>query len=315
MIEGKKILVTGGAGFLGKHLVAALKERVPEENILVPRSKEYDLRDKAQVEKLFDNFSPNIVIHLATTAGGMGYNKEHLGTLYYDQITMNSLVMESARKHGVDKFVAVGTALAYPGKAPIPLQEENIWEGYPEESLAPIGLASKMMLVQAQAYRKEFGFNAIYIIPANLYGPSDHFSKTHSHVIPATIMKFDDAIKTGKKQVEVWGTGKASREFLYVRDAAEGIILALEKYDNPEPLNLGSGNEISIKDLVEKISELMKFSGEIFWYSTRPEGQLRRCMDNTKTLHELGFKALTDFDKGLKETVEWYLKNKDKMAL
>ena len=281
----------------------------------MPRKKEYDLRDKNHVEKLFEKFPADAVIHLATTAGGMGYNKEHPGTLYYEQIMMNSLVIEEARKRGVKKFVAVGTALAYPGKAPIPLKENDIWEGYPEESLAPIGFASKMMLVQSQAYRKEFGFNAIYIIPANLYGPSDHFSKTHSHVIPATIMKFDDAIKTGTKRVEVWGTGKASREFLYVKDAALGIILALEKYDNPEPLNLGSGNEISIKDLVEKISELMNFSGEIFWDSTKPEGQLRRCMDNTKTLHELGFKALTDFDKGLKETVEWYLKNKDKMAL
>ncbi|MDP4039124.1 MAG: NAD-dependent epimerase/dehydratase family protein [Candidatus Pacearchaeota archaeon] len=311
MFNKKRILVTGGAGFLGKHLVRELKSRYPESEIFAPRSVEYDLREKEHVNKLFDNFNADVVIHLATTAGGIGYNKEHPGSLYYEQIMMNTLLMDVARKRGVEKFVAIGTALAYPNTAEIPLKEEKIWIGYPEESLAPIGFASKMMLVQGNAYRKEFGFNAIYVILANLYGPEDHFERERSHVIPATIMKFEDAKINGKSRIEMWGGGKASREFLYVKDASEGIVVALEKYNQPEPLNIGSGKEITIRELVEKISGLIGYSGEIFWDTTKPEGQLRRCMDITKMSEKTGFKAETDFDEGLKETIKWYLENKN----
>ena len=311
MLENKKILITGGAGFLGKHLVDVLSKIVPIEQIFVARSREYDLREKDRVERLFERFSPDIVVHLATTAGGIGYNKEHCGKLYYDHIMMNSILMDVAMKRGVKKFLAVGTALGYPKNASMPLNENDIWEGYPEDSMAYLGLVSKMMLVQAQSYRKEFGFNAIYVILANLYGPGDHFSKERSHVIPATIMKFDEAIKNGNPRIEMWGSGKASREFLYVIDAAEGIVMALESYDKPEPLNLGSSKEITIGELIEKVSELMNFPGEISWDPTKPEGQLRRCMDNSRIINEIGFKAKTDFDEGLKETINWYIKNKD----
>jgi GDP-L-fucose synthase len=312
MLKGKKIIVTGGSGFLGKHLVEALKEKTSVENIFVPRSKDYDLREKNDVEKLFNDFPADFVIHLATTAGGIGYNKEHPGSLYYDHIIMNSLLMEIARKKEVKKFVAVGTALIYPGNAKIPLKEEVIWEGFPEESIAALGLSSKMMLAQSQAYRKEYGFNSIYVIPANLYGPGDHFEKERSHVIPATIRKFNEAVINGEKSVSMWGGGKASREFLYVKDAAEGIIATLEKYDKSEPLNLGSGQEITIRELVEKISKLVGYNGEIFWDIEKPEGQLRRCMDNSKIMKEVGFKARTGFGDGLKNAVEWYMENKDR---
>lgn len=311
MLSGKKVLVTGGSGFLGKHLLDALKEKAPDCILRAPRSKEYDLRKESDVSQLFSSFSPDIVIHLATTAKGMGYNKEHPGTLFYDHVMMNSMVLDASRKSGVEKFVAIGTALAYPGNAEIPIKEADIWKGYPESSLASLGLSSRMLLAQIQAYRSEFSFNAIYVILPNLYGPGDHFSSSQAHVIPVTIKKFDEAVKTQSGKVEIWGSGRASREFLYVKDAARGIIASLENYNKPEPLNIGPGQEVTIKNLAEKISSALNFSGEIFWDTSKPEGSLRRCLDSTRMFEETGFKPSTSFDEGLKATIDWYIKNRD----
>ena len=310
-LKNKKIIVTGGAGFLGGHIIDYLtkEEKVNSKNIFVPRSKDYDLRKEEDVRRMFKDFPADMVVHLATTVGGINYNKEHPGTLYYENLIMNSFLIEIAKQNKIEKFLAAGTALAYPAKAQIPLEESSLWDGYPEAMLAPIGMASKMMLVQIQAYRKEFGFNAIYVMPSNLYGPGDHFSAYHSHVIPATIKKFDEAIRKNNK-VDMWGTGRASREFLYVKDAARGLILALKSYDSPEPLNLGSGEEITIKELAEVIASIMNFKGEIFWDKTKPEGQLRRCLENKKAREELGFKPSVTFKKGLEETIKWYSANK-----
>ena len=314
MLKNKKILVTGGAGFLGIHLVQLLieEENVPEKNIFIPRSKDYDLRKKEDILRVFSKFSPDIVIHLATTAKGIGYNKEHPASLYYDHIMMNSLLIEISKQKNVEKFVGIGTALAYPSKSQIPLKEDSLWGGYPEESLAPLGLANKMMLVQFQAYRTQFGFNAIYIIPANIYGPGDNFSLKFAHVIPATITKFDNAIKDSK-DVEIWGTGEATREFLYVLDAARGIIKCIKDYNSPEPINLGTGEETTIKEMVQKIAKIMKFEGNIIWDVDKPVGQQRRYMDNKKILAKIGFKAEVSFEEGLEETIKWYLKNKNNL--
>jgi len=305
----QKIIITGGAGFLGSHLVKKYQEEgLPKENIFVPRSKDYDLRKTSDIKRILDYFLPDKIIHLAANVGGIGYSQENPGSLFYDNLIMGVQLMEEARKRKVKKFIAIGTVCAYPKFTPVPFKEEDLWNGYPEETNAPYGLAKKMLLVQAQAYRKQYNFNAIYLLPVNLYGPGDNFDPKSSHVIPALIHRIHLAKKNNNPYVTVWGTGKASREFLYVKDAAEGIFLASEKYNKPEPVNLGSGMEITIKELAEVIKRLAGFKGKIRWDTSRPDGQPRRCLDISKANDEFGFKAKTNFHQGLKETIEWYKK-------
>ena len=305
--KGKKILVTGGAGFLGFRVVEKLK-KLGAKNIFVPRSKDYDLRDKnvcADVVK-----DKDIIIHLAAVVGGIGANMKNPGKFFYDNLSMGINLMEEARLANVKKFVAVGTICAYPKHTPVPFKEECLWDGYPEETNAPYGLAKKMLLVQSQAYRQQYGFNSIYLLPVNLYGPRDNFHPEDSHVIPAIIRKCVEAKEKNEDKIIVWGDGTATREFLYVEDAAEGIVLAAEKYNKPDPLNLGSGVEISIKNLVHKIAKYTGFNGKIEWDTTKPNGQPRRCLDVSKVYKEFGFKAKTNFDDGLNKTIQWYYENK-----
>jgi GDP-L-fucose synthase len=303
--DNKKILVTGGAGFLGSLLVEKLRGRgVREENIRIPRSKATDLRCWENCVKAVKDM--DIVIHLAARVGGIGFNQAYPASLFYDNAIMGIQMMETARQEGVEKFVAVGTVCAYPKFTQVPFKEGDLWNGYPEETNAPYGLAKKMLLVQSQAYRQQYGFNAIFLLPVNLYGPGDNFDLQSSHVIPALIRKFAEAVQSKKREVEVWGTGEASREFLYVEDAAEGILLATERYNKPEPVNIGAGFEIKIKDLVKLIAELTGFSGEIRWDTSKPDGQPRRCLDTSKAKQEFGFQAKVDFREGLERTIEWY---------
>lgn len=305
----RKFLVTGGAGFLGSFVVKKLLNRgVPKKNIFIPRSSELDLRKWEHCVKAVKG--QDIVIHLAAIVGGIGYNQEIPGRMFYDNLTMGTQLMEAGRQTGVEKFVAIGTICAYPKFTPIPFAESSLWHGYPEETNAPYGLAKKMLLVQAQAYRQQYGFNAIYLLPVNLYGPGDNFDPKSSHVIPALIKKVANAKKTGNKHIDVWGTGKASREFLYVDDCAEGIVLATEKYNKPGPVNLGASCEIKIKDLVKLICKLMNFKGEIRWDTTKPDGQPRRMVDATLAKKEFGFKAKTNFENGLKKTIRWYIESR-----
>jgi len=306
--EGKRVLVTGGAGFLGSKVIARLREAgVAKEDLSVPRSRDLDLRIWENcVEAVRD---VDLVIHLAAKVGGIGYNMENPGSLFYDNAIMGIQLMEAARQAGVAKFVAVGTICAYPKFTPVPFVEDEIWNGYPEETNAPYGLAKKMLLVQAQAYRQQYGFDAVYLLPVNLYGPGDNFDPASSHVIPALIKKFVEAKESGSSTVEVWGTGSASREFLYVDDAARGIVLAAEHYDKPDPVNLGAGFEITIRDLVSLIAELTGYEGEIVWDTTKPDGQPRRCLDVSRAREEFGFEARTAFREGLEETIAWYRKH------
>ncbi len=307
-LKNKKILVTGGAGFLGSVLVRKLTEQgVARKNISVPRSKNLDLRKWENCKKAVKNI--DIVIHLSGNVGGIGFNRERPGELFYDNLLMGTQLMEAARQEKVKKFTAIGTICAYPKFAPIPFKEKDLWNGYPEETNAPYGLAKKMLLVQAQAYRQQYDFNAIYLLPVNLYGPGDNFNPGSSHVIPALIKKVADAQRTGKKYIDAWGTGNASREFLYVEDCAEGIILATEKYDKPEPVNLGANREIKIKDLVKSVCEVMDFKGEVRWDKSKPDGQPRRRVDASLARKGFGFKAKTGFEEGLKKTIDWYIKN------
>jgi len=312
--QGKKILITGAVGFWGKHLVKNLleKRKVSEGNLFLPTIEELDLRKWENCQGAVEN--QDIVIHLASKVGGIGLNREKPGEIFYDNIVMNVQLMEAARQANVEKFIGVATVCAYPKFTPLPFKEDNLWLGYPEETNAPYGLAKKMLLVQAQAYRQQYNFNAICIFPVNLYGPGDNFDPKSSHVIPALIKKVSDAKKEGKDYIEIWGTGKATREFFYVEDAAEGLILAAEKYNKPEPVNLGSGMEISIRDLVKLICELMDFRGEIRWDTSKPDGQPRRCLDVSRAKKEFGFRAKTDFREGLKKTIDWYEKNKPNYA-
>jgi len=302
----KKVIVTGGKGFLGRHVVQELRQRGANK-IFIPEYPVYDLRRLSDCKKAVEG--QDIVIHLAAKVGGIGLNLEKPGELFYDNAIMGIQLMEEARKAGVKKFVTIGTICSYPKFTPVPFKEENLWDGYPEETNAPYGLAKKMLLVQGQAYRQQYGFNAIYLLQVNLYGPGDNFDPKSSHVIPALIRKIYEAKKSGADHIVVWGTGKPTREFLYVEDAARGIVLATEKYNKPEPVNLGSGFEISIKDLVSLIAELMNFKGKIIWDKTRPDGQPRRKLDVSKAYREFGFKAEVSFEVGLKKTIEFYEKS------
>lgn len=321
--KDKKVEITGGAGFLGSFVVDKLiiEHGVDPKNIRVPRSREADLRVWKNCQQVVEGI--DIVLHLAGRVGGIGFNRENPATLFYDNAIMGLQMMEAARQTGVKKFVAIGTVCAYPKYTPIPFNEENLWSGYPEETNAPYGLAKKMLLVQAQAYRQQYGFNAIYLLPVNLYGPRDNFDPESSHVIPALIKKCIDAQKSPTNSpftihhspITVWGTGKASREFLYVEDAAEGILLATERYNKPDPVNLGAGFEISIKDLVELIAKLTGFKGEIIWDTTRPDGQPRRMLDTTRAEKEFGFKAKTSLEEGLKKTIDWYISSTSTLPL
>jgi GDP-L-fucose synthase len=298
-------MVTGGAGFLGRAIVRRL-EAANAREIFVPRSKDYDLRTREGVDRALGDGRPDLVIHLAAVVGGIGANRENPGRFFYENAIMGIQLMEQARVVGVEKFVSIGTVCAYPKFTPVPFREDDIWNGYPEETNAPYGLAKRMLLVQGQAYREQYGFNAIYLLPVNLYGPGDNFDPKSSHVVPALIKKSIDATEEGANQLDVWGTGAASREFLYVEDAAAGILLAAEKYDGPEPVNLGTGQEITIRDLVWLIAEKTGFAGEIRWDATKPDGQPRRAMDTTRARELFGFVAQTSLEEGLGATIQAY---------
>jgi GDP-L-fucose synthase len=302
----KRILVTGGAGFLGSFVVDGLvrKENVSQENVLVPRSATTDLRKLENCLHIVKDV--DVVIHLAGRGGGIGYNRKYPGLLFYDNIVMNSQLMEAARLAGVKKFIGIGTVCSYPKYASVPLREQTLWDGYPEETNAAYGLSKKMMLVQSQAYRQQYGFNAIHLLMVNLYGPRDNFSLEDSHVIPALIRKFLEAVDDNRKEVIVWGTGKASREFLYVEDAAEAILLAAAKYDKPDPVNVGAGKEITIRELATLIAELTCYEGKIVWDTSKPDGQPRRCLDTSRAKEEFGFEARTELREGLRKTIDWY---------
>lgn len=301
----KRVVVTGGAGFLGSFVVEKLQKQACK-HIFVPRSREYDLRNPEAIDRLLRETRPDIVIHLAARVGGIGANLKHPGTFFYDNAMMGIQLLEQARRFGIEKVVLVGTVCAYPKYTQVPFKEEEFWNGYPEETNAPYGLAKKMLLVQAQAYREQYGFNAIYLIPVNLYGPGDNFNPATSHVIPALIRKCVEATEEGKDEIVVWGTGQVSREFLYVEDAAEAIVLAAERYNKADPVNLGSGMEITITQLTELIATLAGFRGKIVWDPTRPDGQPRRCLDTSKAEQLFGFKAKTEFQEGLHRTIDWY---------
>jgi len=313
--SNKRILVTGGAGFLGSFVVEKLQERGCKD-IFVPQSKDYNLVEMESVRRIYRDANPDIVIDLAARVGGIGANRANPGRFFYENLMMGVQMMEVGRQIGIKKFVAVGTICAYPKFTPVPFKEEDLWNGYPEETNAPYGLAKKMLLVQAQAYRQQYGFNAIYLLPVNLYGPKDNFDLETSHVIPALIRKCVDAMSQPQpsnlppRTITIWGTGRATREFLYVEDAAEGILLATEKYDNPDPINLGAGFEISVKDLLDLIVRLTGFKGEIFWDSSIPDGQPRRMLDISKAKKEFGFRSKTSLEEGLKKTIDWYIDKK-----
>jgi GDP-L-fucose synthase len=301
----KRVVVTGGAGFLGSYVTEGLRKRGCR-SVLVPRIEEYDLVDINAIRRMYDDMRPDIVIHLAAVVGGIGANRAHPGEFFYKNLMMGAQLMEEGRLRELEKFVAIGTVCAYPKYTPVPFHEDDLWNGYPEETNAPYGLAKKMLLVQTQAYRAEYNFDSIFLLPVNLYGPGDNFSPSTSHVIPALIKKCVDAIDSGQNHIICWGTGSASREFLYVEDAAEGILLAAERYDGPEPVNIGAGFEITIRDLVGKIAALSGFAGEIRWDTSKPDGQPRRCLDTSRARLLFGFQARTPLDEGLRKAIHWY---------
>jgi GDP-L-fucose synthase len=303
--EGKRVLVTGGSGFLGSIVVRKLQSKSPKE-IFVPRRANYDLVQWDNVVRVFQDANPDIVLHLAGNVGGIGANRANPGRFFYDNLMMGVQLMEYARRQGTAKFVALGTICSYPKHTPVPFKEENLWNGYPEETNAPYGLAKKMLLVQAQAYRDQYGFNAIFLLPVNLYGPNDNFDLETSHAIPAIIRKCVDAVETGAREIVLWGTGKATREFLHADDAAEGILLATERYNSSEPVNIGAGMETSIENLAGLIAKLTGFQGRIVWDSSKPDGQPRRSLDTARAAEQFGFRARVPFEQGLKETIEWY---------
>jgi len=302
--RNNSVLVTGGTGFLGSYVVKKLRQR--EANVFIPVTKKYDLRKYDNVEKMFDDFLPEMVIHLAAVVGGIGANRKNPGKFFYDNLMMGTQLMEGARIRKIPKVVNIITVCAYPKFTPVPFKEEDLWNGYPEATNAPYGLAKKMLIVQSCAYRAQYGFNSVNLLPVNLYGPRDNFNPESSHVIPALIKKCVDATRNNDDEIIVWGTGKPTREFLYVEDCAEGILLAAQKYNKSEPVNLGTGVEISIKDLVKLIAKLTGFKGKIVWDTAKPDGQSRRCLDTSKAKREFGFKARMNFEEGLKRTIEWY---------
>lgn len=312
-LKNKKILITGGNGFLGKHLVSNLleKRKVSKDNLFLPTINDLDFRKWEDCQKAVEG--QDIVIHLAAKVGGIGFNLEKPGELFYDNLIMGAQLMEASRQAGIEKFVAIGTICAYPKFTETPFKEEALWNGYPEETNAPYGLAKKMLLVQSEAYRKQYGFNSIFLLPVNMYGPGDNFDITKSHVIAALIRKIYEAKKENKESIEVWGTGKVTREFLYVEDGSEGIILATEKYDKPDPVNLGSGVEISIKDLAGLLCKIMDYKGEIHWDHSKPDGQPKRRLDVSKAEKEFSFKSNITFKEGLKKTIDWYNKQNDEI--
>jgi GDP-L-fucose synthase len=312
--ENRRVVVTGGAGFLGGYVTEGLQKRGCK-NILVPKIEDYDLVSIDDIIRMYEDMKPDIVIHLAAVVGGIGANREHPGEFFYKNLMMGVQLIEQGRLRNIEKFVAIGTVCAYPKFTPVPFKEENIWNGYPEETNAPYGLAKKMLLVQSQSYRAEYGFNSIFLLPVNLYGPGDNFNPASSHVIPALIKKCVDAIDSDADHIDCWGTGSASREFIYVADAAEGILLATEHYNGLEPVNVGAGFEITIKELAEKIVEFTGFTGEIRWDSSKPDGQPRRRLDVSKANKYFGFKAKTPFDEGLKATIDWYRKHKNEYRI
>jgi len=304
-LKTKRILVTGGEGFLGSFVVKNLKERGCK-SIFIPRSKDYDLVRMDRVKQVYKEARPDIVIHLAAKVGGIGANSKNPGKFFYDNLMMGVQMIEIGRQVRIEKFVAIGTICCYPKFTPVSFKEENLWDGYPEETNAPYGLAKKMLLVQSQAYRQQYGFNSIFLLPVNLYGPGDNFDPKTSHVIPALIEKCVNAVRKKEKKIIVWGTGKPTREFLYVGDAAEGIVLATQRYNKSDPVNLGVGFEVSIKELTKLIIKLTGFKGKIIWDKTKPDGQPRRCLDTSRAAKEFGFMAKTPFEEGLRKTIEWY---------
>jgi len=302
---GRRVMVTGGGGFLGTAVVRRLQQ-AGATDIFVPRSRDYDLRTRDGIDLALADGRPDLVIHLAAVVGGIGANRENPGRFFYENAIMGIELMERSRGAGVGKFVQIGTVCSYPKFTPVPFREDDLWNGYPEETNAPYGLAKKMLLVQGQAYRQQYGFDVIHLIPVNLYGPGDNFDPSSSHVIPALIKKCVDARDAGEDQIDVWGTGSASREFLYVDDAAEGIVLGAERYDDAEPVNLGVGSEITIRELVELIAHLTRFAGEIRWDPSKPDGQPRRALDTSRARERFGFVATTEFEDGVRRTIEWY---------
>jgi len=301
----RRVCVTGGDGFLGSYVVQKLRERGCN-SVFIPRSRDYDLRDRSAVNRMYDDARPDMVIHLAAVVGGIGANRENPGRFFYDNLMMGAQLMDEAVRRGVEKFVAIGTICAYPKFTPVPFREEDLWAGYPEETNAPYGLAKKMLLVQGQAYRQQYGLNSIYLLPVNLYGPRDNFDPSSSHVIPALIRKCIEARQSGEKSISVWGTGSASREFCYVNDCAEGILLASEYYSKPDPVNIGAGFEITIRELATLIARFTRFEGELVFDPTKPDGQPRRCLDVSRAEREFGYRARIPLEEGLRRTVEWY---------
>jgi GDP-L-fucose synthase len=307
--KDRRIVVTGGAGFLGGYIIDGLQKRGCK-NILVPKIEDYNLINLPDVIRMYDDMKPDIVIHLAAVVGGIGANRRHPGKFFYENLMMGVHLIEQARLRNLEKLVALGTVCSYPKFTPVPFKEDDLWNGYPEETNAPYGLAKKMLLVQSQSYRTEYGLNSIFLVPVNLYGPGDNFNPDSSHVIPALIKKCVESIDAGDDHIVCWGTGKASREFIYVNDAAEGILLATERYNGPEPVNIGAGFEITIKDLVDKIVKLTGFKGEIRWDSSKPDGQPRRWLDVSRAKQLFGFEAQMSFDEGLKRTIDWFLETR-----
>jgi GDP-L-fucose synthase len=305
----KRICVTGGAGFLGTHLIRDLKVRGAQD-IFIPTLEEYDLVEKDSIQKMLSDAKPDVIIHLAAHVGGIGANREQPAEFFYDNLMMGVQLLHEAYLAGVEKFVAIGTVCAYPKFTPVPFSEDDLWIGYPEETNAPYGLAKKMLLVQSQAYRDQYGYNSIFLLPVNLYGPGDNFNPRSSHVIPALIRKCVEAREQGADHIVVWGDGSPTREFIYVKDAARGIALATERYNQSDPVNIGSGLEISIKDLVEKIARMTGFEGKLVWDTSKPNGQPRRALDISRAKDYFGFEAHTDFEEGLRETIDWYLQHR-----